>query len=78
MTCTACERAGTKDCVRVFRCHVCLERKRVCSCQVGGFDDPRRICANCHYQLHTGKTLVNKYTNHRLLRKRREEMHESW
>jgi hypothetical protein len=76
VTCTACERAGSSDCARLFVCRVCHERKRVCWSQVGGFDDKRRICAACHFKQQTGRRLQNKYTNHRVLRAQqlREEM----
>jgi hypothetical protein len=74
MTCHGCDRTGTPDCDLTFVCWHCHERKRVCSCLVGGFDAREIICAACHFQRATGRRLVSKYTNHRLLRKQREEM----
>lgn len=66
--CRGCERTGTKACEETFFCRVCREEKRVCWSQVGGFGDSRLICAACHFHRHTGRALVNKYTNHRVLR----------
>lgn len=51
-------------CDELFRCQVCELLKNVCLSQVGGFDDPRSICAPCHFRIYAGKRLVSKYARH--------------
>lgn len=54
MTCTACERAGTKDCSKTFQCSVCHSEYDICGYMVGGFDAVERVCAACHLYRATG------------------------
>ena len=48
--CTACE--DLSRCKETFVCRVCFLRKPVCTAQVGGFGDPRKICSVCHMRAH--------------------------
>jgi len=51
--CTVCD----QDCEATFVCTSCHRRKLVCTCQVGGFGDKRRVCASCHFHEATGLSL---------------------